>query len=46
MIFAKSYNRIILTGTLRAKNEIGSGGVPFIDAVYIEKGKLIKELQK
>jgi len=35
------YNRIILTGTLRAKNEIGNGGVPFIDAVDIEKGSLL-----
>ncbi|GBU28669.1 hypothetical protein R84B8_02229 [Treponema sp. R8-4-B8] len=40
-LFDASYNRIILTGTLRAKNEAGNGGVPFIDAVDVEKGSLL-----
>jgi hypothetical protein len=40
-VFDALYNRIILTGTLRAKNEAGNGGVPFIDAVDAEKGSLL-----
>jgi hypothetical protein len=40
-MFDALYNRIILTGTLRAKNEAGNGGVPFIDAVDAEKGTLL-----
>lgn len=40
-LFDALYNRIILTGTLRAKNEAGNGGVPFIDAVDAEKGTLL-----
>jgi len=40
-VFDALYNRIILAGTVRAKNEIGNGGVPFIDAVDVEKGSLL-----
>jgi hypothetical protein len=40
-VFDALYNRIILAGTLRAKNEAGNGGVPFIDAFDIEKSSLV-----
>jgi hypothetical protein len=40
-VFDALYNRLILAGTLRAKTEAGNNGVPFIDAVDVEKGLLL-----
>ena len=40
-VFDAAYNRIILAGTFKAKDEAGNGGTPFVEAVDAEKGSLL-----
>lgn len=40
-VFDAIYNRIILAGTIKANDEAGNGGTPFIEAVDVEKGVLL-----